>query len=240
MTVPSVSQSLTGTGSGTSVVLSSWTPDANDLLVVGVDCRGTGLTPSVSGNGLTWNALPSILNAQNQFELHLFWAQGASPSSGSITVTLTGNSKPVSIIAARLAGVHTTTPIPANSSCAGPTDPPGDDNDMKCDLTTTAADSLALAFGGHRAGVFTVPAGETAVQINVLSGTAGDTTRASMWTEPVASPTTVTLGDDNDLDSNRDWAVGVLEIAAAAAASSALIDSDLTGNMQDLTGGMAA
>jgi len=100
-----VVQTLTAsTVSGTSITFSSWTPAANELLLVAVALRDETIAPSVAGNGLTWVSVANVDNVQNQCGINLFRALGASPSAGAITITLTGNSNPASAVAFRLSG----------------------------------------------------------------------------------------------------------------------------------------
>lgn len=212
----SLDQSLTGGGaSGTSFSLTSWTPAANDLILVAVAQRDESNAVSVSGNGLTWTQVHDIDNAQGQTGIVLYKAQGASPSTGQITVTITGNTLPVSIVAARFSGVDTSTNIEASATNAGP--PVTDDNDMLQAVTTVTANAWVVACGSHRTGTFTVPGGENSIQINVLNGSGGDSTRCSMWYEgPVASPASTQLGANDDLSAAVDWCMIVVALRPAS------------------------
>lgn len=207
----------TGTAATGNVTLTSWTPVDGEYLLLGIVTRNTSLTPSVAGNGQTWVQLSAspLTNAQGQFEIHVFGTPAVSPSTGSIVVTLAGNTQPAACIAARFSGQHGS-PIEATATNAGP--PITDDDDMLCAITTVSANAWVIAVGSSRAGVFTVPGGETAVSINLTAGSGGDLTSAHMWYLPVASPGAAEIGAANDLGSARDWAVYALALAEAAAA----------------------
>jgi len=211
----SVAASVT---SGSTLVLPSWTPAPNDLILVAVALRDETRSVSVSGNGLTFVEIANLDNAQAQTGVNLFRAMGASPTSGSITVTISGNTLPAVASATRFAGAdisgtHGSGAVEAMATNAGP--PVTDDDDMKVDVTTLTSNAWAYAAGTHRLATFTVPPGETALSINNTAGSSGDTTKLSTWYEAVATPGTVTLGADNDLNSVRDWAVIAVSIKPA-------------------------
>lgn len=207
--------STTGTATTGDVTLTSWTPVDGEYLLLGIVTRNTSLSPSVAGNGQTWTQLGSspLTNTQGQFEIHMFGCVAATPSSGSIVVTLSGNTQPAACIAARFSGQHAT-PIEAIATAAGPG---VDDDDMLISIATATANAWAIAFGSSRAGVFTTPGDETTISINLTAGAGGDLVSAHMWYLPVASPATVELGAANDLDSARDWSVYAIALAEAAA-----------------------
>ncbi|MGH6631282.1 MAG: Ig-like domain-containing protein, partial [Burkholderiales bacterium] len=179
---------------------------------------------SVSGNGLTFVEIANLDNAQAQTGVNLFRAMGASPTTGSITVTISGNTLPVVASATRFAGADTSGTngsgaIEAVATNAGPL--VTDNDDMKINVTTLTPNARAYAAGIHRPATFTVPPGETAISINNVAGASGDVTTLSTWYEAVPTPGTVTLGADNDLSSARDWAVIAVSIKAAVAANAA-------------------
>src|SRR4030067_2494583 len=90
-----VVQTLTAsTVSGTSITFSSWTPAANELLLVAVALRDETIAPSVAGNGLTWVSVCHVENVTNQGGINLFRALGASPSAGGRHITPTGKQNP--------------------------------------------------------------------------------------------------------------------------------------------------
>lgn len=238
MTIPTVGPSTTGAAASGNCTLTSWTPAAGELLLLFVDMRKTGITPTAAGNGQTWTPLIDVLNAQGQHQMYAFYAVASSPTTGSIVVTAAGNPDPIVAAAVRISGQHATTPIAQSQKHQGPA---VDNNDMKDTISTSAADALVVAWGGYRnRRMNALGAGETSIVDDVTDGGGGGgETTASMWYEGVASPGAVELGADNCLSGDTDWALILIEVAAAAAAGG-LIDSDLTGNMQDLNGGMAA
>ncbi len=190
---------------GSTITLPSWTPDPNDAILVAVAQRDESKALSVSGHGLTWTEVANVDNVQGQGGVSLWQAQGAAPATGSITVTISGNTLPVAVIAQRFAGVDTTTPVEAFSTHQGPV---VDDRNMLHSVTTQSPDAWTVAVGWHRGATLTVPADETAILLNQVAGSSGATTRASMWYEgPVISPASTQLGAANDLSSANDWAL---------------------------------
>jgi hypothetical protein len=141
----------------------------------------------------------------------LFRGQGASPTTGSITVTLTGNSQAAVAIAQRFSGVHTTTPVEAMVTNAGPAT---DNDDLFDSVTTLSADAFVVAASEQRIAQLTLPAGETAIAVNQQAGTSS--TYGSMWYEgPIATPGSTQLGDTNDLDNTNDWALILVALKPA-------------------------
>ena len=213
---------VSGSGSGTSIVTGSWTPGSNELVLVAVALRNETITPSVSGNGLTFVSVADVDNVQGQNGINLFRAMGSSPTTGAITVTLTGNSTPVFVRAYRFSGVDTsgTNGSGAVEASATNTGPNPDDDDMLQAVTTVTDDAWAVAFGTYRAGVFTVPTGETALNINDTTGSGGDITTLSSWYEVTTTAGSYQLGALNDLNSARDWCMIVVSLKPAAGSSS--------------------
>lgn len=211
----------TGNGTGTSVATSSWTPGSNELVLVAVVLRDETVPVTLAGNGLTFVEIFNIDNVQGQLGLNVFRAMGASPSTGAITATLTGNSTPAIVRAHAFGGVDTSGTngsgaVEASNSSTGP-DP--DDDDMLLSVTTVTANAMALAFGSYRNKSFTVPGGETGYEINDSSGAGGDQTTLSAWYEMVVTPASTQLGELGDLSGNIDWVMAVLSIKPASGAS---------------------
>lgn len=204
--------------SGDSFTLTSWTPAANDLILVSVAQRDESIAISVSGNGLTFVEVYNIDNTQGQNGIALFRAMGASPSTGQITVTVTGNTKPVVAVASRFSGCDTsgTNGSGAIEASATNTGPNPDDDDMLQSVTTLTNNAWAMGSGTHRPAVFTVPGGETAISINNLVGSGGDRVTCSTWYEVKATAGSVQLGATTDLDQNTDWTMGVVAIKPAS------------------------
>ena len=195
---------------GTSLVLPSWTPGSNDLILVGVALRDETQTVSLSGNGLTFVEVSSTDNVLNECGLHLFRAMGASPSTGSITVTISGgNTLPVVASATRISGADQTG---SNGSGAiefigvDPGNNPSDD-DMQTTILTSTNTAWAWGVGTHRSTTFSVPTGEIGVSINNTAGTGADETSISSWYEEVPTAGIATVGAAADLDANTDWAM---------------------------------
>jgi len=83
-----------GTGEGTSVDTASVTPASNKLQLLAIASRRGDSTdptsPTVSGCGLTWVEIASIVfdtSGSSRRALFLFRALGASPSTGAITIS---------------------------------------------------------------------------------------------------------------------------------------------------------
>jgi hypothetical protein len=208
-----------GDGGGDSFLLTSWTPGANELVLVAVAQRDESIAISVAGNGLTFVEIANVDNTQSQCGIALFRAMGASPSVGQITVTVTGNTKPVSAVAMRFSGTDTSGTNGSGACEASATDagPAIDDANMKVDITTLTNNAWAFACGTHRNKVFTVPGGETSISINNTQGTGGDITVCSCWYELVASAGLVTVGADGDLSGAIDWCIIAVSIKPAGA-----------------------
>jgi hypothetical protein len=82
-------------GAGTTHTTASTTPAANTLQLLTVAngiLSGTASTPTVSGNGLTWVQVATLLIGTTR-RLTLFRAMGASPSAGALTISYAGQSQ---------------------------------------------------------------------------------------------------------------------------------------------------
>jgi len=202
--------------SGNTVTLTSWTPQAGEKVLLAICQRDEAIAPSVEGNNLTWTELYDIDNAQGQCGLNLWIGEGASPSSGSITVTVTGNTKPVVCIACRFSGVDEGSPIDSQASYAGP--PSVDDDDMQVDITTVNGNTQVVAAGNSRNRTFTVPGDQTAISVNNSAGSGGDMVYGHMWRKEVGSAGAVTMGGDNCLSAAIDYCIAALGLKEAAAA----------------------
>lgn len=214
-----ISTDATVSGSGTSVssvALTSWTPSANDLILVWVACRSSVTVSSMSGNGITFEqVLSDTESPQNQCTLSLWRGMSASPSTGQITATLSGTANAAIAVAHRISGVNT-----SGSNGAGAIGASGIANTGATDttapsvaITTTAADSRVYGGATHRAQDYTVGAGETAISINNSIGAAGNITSLSTEYQDVASASSVTI--NGTLASATDWIQGAVEVLAA-------------------------
>lgn len=211
-----VEETVTGTtASGTSITLPSWTPGSDELILVAVALRDETISPSVSGNSLTFVQVRDVDNVQGQNGVTVFRALGASPSTGSITVTLSGNSLPAVAVASRFSGVDTsgTNGSGAVEADVGDTGPDPNNDDMKTDITTLTDNAWAWGAGTHRGKTFSVPGGETGISINNSAGSGGDATSLSTWYQgPVDPAATVTVGGDADLSGDEDWCMIAVSI----------------------------
>ncbi|MGH8623442.1 MAG: hypothetical protein ACRET3_15010, partial [Burkholderiales bacterium] len=207
-----VSVKPTPAGPVTSLTLPSWTPQSGELLLVGISMRDETIAHSVSGNGLTWTLVADRDNDRGEMGVALYRASGASPTAGSITISLPGNTLPAYAIAVRMSNVDTTTNqgVEAVATASGPA--AADNANMKVTVTTLTANATALAWGGQRgSATLSLPAGETVInQSSADCGTSGDRMRGHMWQEIVATPGATQLGQDNSLSSAQPWAaIGV-------------------------------
>lgn len=91
---------LTGNSSLTdasSYATASVSPAANRLVLIAVYSRvssGTPNTPSISGNGLTWENIATVVaGTLTNRKISLFRAMSASPSSGAITIDFAGQTQ---------------------------------------------------------------------------------------------------------------------------------------------------
>lgn len=203
---------------GDSFLLPSWTPQANELVLVQVSMRGQSIVPSLSGNGLTFVEITRKDDVQGVGRVIVFRAMSASPSTGQITVTVTGNTKPVAAIAIRVSGADTSGTNGSGAIEATATAEVGsvDNNDLKVDITTLTNGARAIAVSYARLADITLPSGEVAIDINYSAGSGGDNVRASAWYEDTPTAGTITLGADNDLSSAREWAVIAVGIKPAS------------------------
>jgi hypothetical protein len=196
----------------TSIILPSWTPQSNELLLVGISMRDETISHSISGNGLTWTLIADRDNDRGEMGVALYRASGASPSAGPITINLPGNSLPAYAVAARFSNVDTAVSqgVEAFATASGPS---GSDNrHMKVTVNTLTANAMALAWGGQQgSATLSLPGGETVVsQSSADCGSSPDQVRGHMWRENVPTPAATTLGQDNSLSVARPWAaIGV-------------------------------
>ena len=210
-------QTVTGTATAAnSVAPSSWTPSANDLILVWVACRSGVKASSVSGNGITFTkVIEDLETPQNQCTLSLWRGMSASPSTGAITASLSGTANAAVIQAHRISGAITTGTNGADAIGASAIANTGatDTNAPSVTLTTTAANSRCYGGATHRSQVYSAGSGETAISLNITAGTAGDTTSLSTEYQDVASASSVTI--NGSLVSATDWIQGAVEILAA-------------------------
>lgn len=206
-------QTVTGADGGSGITLTSWTPGSNELCLLFIAQRNETLTPSVSGNGLTWVEITSVDNSQGQNGISVWRAMGASPSTGSISVTNTSGFDVA--VACRFSGVDTSGTngsgaIDASQTAAGP--PVTDDDDMQLSINTVTNNAMVLFGGTHRNSTFSTPGDQTTVSINNTKGTGGDTTTLSTTRKTVATAGATTMGGTNVLSAARDWCCAAIAI----------------------------
>jgi hypothetical protein len=214
--IPYPVQTRTGNmvGSGT-LSLSTWTPAALDLVLVGVHMEKDTPVPTVAGNGLTFVLVDSqVLGSR---VLYLFRAQGTAPAAGSVAIDVTGNTGAVVAIATRIAGAHTGGTNGSVAVEVSAKDTGGDDS-MLVGITTLTTDSLVVAIGGHGETVsFTTPTGQVPLGINAPEPPIA----ASMWAMDAATPDAYTIGGASDLDAADDWQIIAVAIRPADEAADA-------------------
>lgn len=224
-----IEQAITGGADSGNVTLTSWSPATDELVLVAISARDKNLAaPTVAGNGYTFVQVAGQVNVQGTHQIWLFRSMKTSPSSGSITITFSGNGDEVAAQCHRFSGVDTSGTngsgaVEANASDEGP-DP--DDDDMLASITTITNDAWAYAMGSHRYGTFTVPGGETAISINHNQGSGGGLQRMSTWYQPVPSAGSTQLGDTADLHTDYDWTMILASIKPASAAVDDLLGAD--------------
>ena len=239
-----IATQATVTGSGTSVnsiSASSWTPGANELILVWVACRLGVTVSSVAGNGITFTKVAEDLQSpQNQCTLSLWRGMSAAPSTGQITATLSGTAAAAIMVAHRINGVDTSGSNGSGAIGASAIANTGasDTDTPSVDLTTTAANSRIYGGATHRSRTYSVGTGETSISINNSVGTAGDSTSLSTEYQDVASSgSTVTI--NGTLNSALDWIQGAVEVKAASTAITGDLSVTQAGDTLSATGAVA-
>lgn len=209
-------ESIVATVTTGNITLSSWTPGNNDLLLLMVGQNATGITPSVSGNGMTWDQVVTVTDAQSTTKTTLYRAQG-TPSAGAITVTLTGNTAAAAARAFRFSGVaigsNGATAVEASGTAEVGA---SDSNDLSISVTTITANAWAAAFSTHRYRTtlitLTLVDESNLGGINNNTGTDSNDIAISAFYQAVASPGATQLGGSNDLSANTEWSVIAVSI----------------------------
>ena len=170
-----------------SITLPSWTPSGNELILVAIAQRNETITPSLSGNGLTFVQVLDKDDSQGQCGVVVFRAMGASPTTGSITVTLTSNTLPAYAIAARFSETDTsgTNGSGAVEATASAETGAVDNGNITVDITTLTNGAWAYgAVATHGSGTLTL-VDETTIDINNSQGSAGNLITAHAFYQSV-------------------------------------------------------
>lgn len=209
-------QKVENNGTGvTSILLPSWTPGSNELVLVSVAISGDK-TATITGNGLTFVLISSLnQGGTNGITISVYRALGASPSTGQITVNQ-GTTSAICASATRWSGVDTSGTdgsgaIEDNDTASG--------SDSSPTVTTTPISANTVVWGAfaHEAADFTVGSGYTASTTNLESGTGLFITRLSTEHKDVATAAATTV--DGSLSASENWAVLGLVIKPASGAT---------------------
>jgi hypothetical protein len=214
-----------------------------------VAMRDEAITPTASGNGITFTQIHDIDNVQAQGGLTVLRGMSASPSTGTITVTHTSNIRPTSCIAVRFSGVDTsgTNGSGAIGNTATDTGPDPDDDDALISVTIDDSDNFAVFSAWSRSSAILddPPAsGETTILINQLFGTGASRTRCHAWYQ-TGGTGSVQGGAAANLSANADHCESAVEVIAASGADYTLpLDARdpglLIGRLLDLDAGSYA
>lgn len=218
----------------TSYATASVTPTANRLVLVAVHSANqneTPGTPTLSGNGLTYVQVATVLFdtiAAPDGRLTLFRAMGAAPSAGAITISFTANQDGANWSVVECSGTDTG----GTNGSAAVVQSATNRTNSASSLTVTLA-----AFGSTdnaTYGAFAIGATQALVQ-----GTGFTEIHEVQSSDTPARSTMTEWRNDNDTSVDGSWAslntaAGIaIEIKAAAAAT--IIKVRLRGNVR-LTG----
>lgn len=199
--------------SGT-MVTSSWSPSANNLLLCCIGIRGTS-TPSahvtgVSGNGLTWTKIIDKDDTQNVIGMQIWWAKGPSPTAGAVTLSLSTLTVNIGVHLLSFSNVASSPIGNVASSDVGATDT----NSASTSVVTTAANSKVLAFLMNRNQTVTIPGGSlfTSILDNKVIDSSGSIGRTGSYLSSEVSASGTTVTPTLTLSSTGDWIVGAVEI----------------------------
>jgi len=212
-------QSISATVTTGNVTSGSWSPAADELIMVLAFYREETITPTIAGNGLTWVNIFHLDQGRGQNGISVWRAMSAStPSSGTITVTHSGNTKPLGMIALRFSGVDTggtngSAAVEAHATYDGTST---DNDDFLGDITTITDNAWALGLGNTRNKNFTVPTDETNILNDIIAGSGGDRVTGQAWYKLITSATTHELGEAASLSSNTSWCMGTFSIKPAS------------------------
>jgi hypothetical protein len=214
--------------SGNNFTLTSWTPTANSLCLIGIFQRNEAITPTVAGNGLTWVQVATVDDGDAVTGMSVFRAMGASPSAGQITVTLTGHAVPANAIAICLSGVDTggtNGSAAVEASDTETTLPAGDNNDLEASITTVTNNAWAILFGETRNRTFTTPGGQTEILANLTHGTSGNQIKSHCIYQFAPSAGVYTLGGPNSMSGATDWCAIIVSVKPASAGAAVVVSN---------------
>lgn len=205
-----IEQAIGAADGGSGIALPSWTPLANELVLVFLAERNELLGASISGNGLTFAQVIDVNETQGQCGLTVWRSMGASPSTGSISISNTSGFSYA--IAIRVSGVDT-----SGTNGSGAIENTGSASTGATDNTNATVSITTTTDGARVVGCLSVhgPANvtlvdETSVSINNSVGSGGNTVRASMFYEDKSVAGSVTLLGSASLSSAREWALAAI------------------------------
>lgn len=205
----------TNGATASSIVFPSWSPQADELVLVGVSILGNNVPTSITGNGLAFVLITQIADRPAPTYTHsIYRAMGASPTTGAVTVNLPVSTAAIATLA-RLSGTDHTG---ANGSGAievivtGQSGATGT-QDYMLDITTLTDEAWAWSSGDHRNSPVVLEVGEIPVSINTFEGAGGAQHSASTFYIEMPTAGLITLGGINNLSGNTDrWGMAGLSI----------------------------
>lgn len=199
--------------SGT-MVTGSWSPAANNLLLCCIGIRGNS-TPAahvtgVSGNGLTWTKVIDKDDTQNVIGMQIWWAKGASPTAGAVTLTLSTLTVNIGVHLLSFSNVNSSPIGNSASADTGATDT----TPATCSLNTSANNSKIVAFVMNRNNTVSIPGGSifSAILANQIVDSGGNTGRTSSYLSSEVTTSGTTVTPSLNLSSAADWVIGAVEI----------------------------
>ncbi|MHA1984979.1 MAG: DUF2341 domain-containing protein, partial [Candidatus Hodarchaeales archaeon] len=188
----------------------------NQLYITAVSVKNYVDTTSVSGLGLTWTELEDQPGGRSQTGISVWYAIG-SPTTGTVTATISTPPKASVIQVFRIANVNPSNPIgdqeSANTNGENGAGSGGvDDTYAFLDIITTSENTTVLGLIGQRGRLTTVGAGYTVIADNI-AGSSGDIAGLTSEYEFGPSPGTVVVNATFGADT--DWAIVGLEINPA-------------------------
>lgn len=209
-----LSESQSGSGASvSSIAATSWTPAANDLVVVSVVSRNTTAThDSVTGNGITFTK-QEAKDGSTSLRSSIWTGQNASPSAGQITATFSASVLGCAIIVARFSGVNTSTPVEVVATGATATDA-----NPTISVTTLTNNAWVVGHCATRVdALFT--AADTDIVHDINGGATGDKVYLSMEYGIQATAGSFTLNGTLS-SSARVWTMEAVVLKPAATAGS--------------------